>query len=161
MNSQENKPIRLVTAEEQDMISRNVLVWLSTFPEIPEEVRAGNPLAPINFEFLAPNTPGMTLSTIQAPYKLREYITGGYYAEYQFKVIYRIVPGITSSPNKRLTADELLDRLGDWMSRSAPDLGSGITSIRVESTTRSSLFGIYENGDEDHQILAKLNYEVI
>lgn len=158
---QENKILRLVTAEEQSMVSRNVLVWLNTFPGIPDEVYKSNPLAPINFEFLADNTPGMTLSTIQAAYKTVQYITGGYQAEYQFKIIYRIVPGVTISPNKRLTADEVLDELGDWMSLSTPDLGPGIANIRVEATTRSSLFAMMENGDEDHQILAKMTYEVI
>ena len=33
--------------------------------------------------------------------------------------------------------------------------------MRIEATTRSSLFAIYENGDEDHQILMRLIYEVI
>lgn len=161
MNFQDEKAVKLVSAEEQDKVSRNVLVWLNTFPDIPDEVRDGNPLAPINFELLEPNKPCMALSTIQAPYKAKEYIIGGYLAEYQFKVIYRIVPGIAISPNQRLKADEMLNRLGDWMSRSAPDLGVGIVNVRVKATTRASLFGIYENGDEDNQILAKLNYEVI
>lgn len=161
MKSNDDKAVKLVSAEEQDKVSRNVLVWLNEFPDIPDEVRDGNPLAPINFELLEPNKPCMALSTIQAPYKAKEYITGGYQAEYQFKVIYRIVPGLTASPNKRLAADELLDRLGDWISQSIPDLGAGISNIRVGATTRSSLFAMYENGDEDHQILMKMTYEVI
>lgn len=151
----------LVAAEEEDKISRNVLIWLNTFPEIPDAVLAGNPMTPINFEFLTDNRPCMALSTIQAPYIVERYIVGGYKAEYQFKVIYRIIPGNTTSPDKRLKADELLDRLGDWASRSKPDLGTGINALKVEATTRASLFAMYENGDEDHQILCKMTYEVI
>ena len=30
----------------------------------------------------------------------------------------------------------------------------------MEATTRSSVFAVYENGDEDHQILMKMTYEV-
>lgn len=161
MNLTNDKPRPLVAAEEEDKISRNVLIWLNTFPDIPDAVLAGNPMTPINFEFLTDNRPCMALSTIQAPYITKRYILGGYEAEYQFKVIYRIIPGATSSPDKRLKADELLDRLGDWVSRGKPDLGPGIRALKVEATTRSSLFAMYENGDEDHQILMKLTYEVI
>lgn len=161
MNLETEKPRALVTAEEEDKISRNVLIWLNKFTEIPDAVLAGNPLTPINFEFLTDNKPCMALSTIQAPYIVERYIIGGYKAEYQFKVIYRIIPGVTTGPDKRLKADELLDRLGDWASRSKPNLGAGIRALKVEATTRSSLFAMYENGDEDHQILMKMTYEVI
>lgn len=161
MNSTNDKPRPLVSEEEEDKISRNVLIWLNTFPDIPDAVLEGNPMTPINFEFLMDNMPCMALSTIQAPYIVNRYIVGGYKAEYQFKVIYRIIPGSTSGPDKRLKADELLDRLGDWVQRGTPDLGSGIRALRVEATTRSSKFAEYENGDEDHQILMKMTYEVI
>lgn len=161
MNLTTEKPLPLVAAEEEDKISRNVLIWLNTFPDIPDAVLAGNPMTPINFEFLTDNMPCMALSTIQAPYIVERYIIGGYKAEYQFKVIYRIIPGTTSGPDKRLKADELLDRLGDWVSWGKPDLGPGINALKVEATTRSSLFAMYENGDEDHQILCKMQYEVI
>ena len=161
MSLTNEKPAALVTAEEEDKISRNVLIWLNTFPDIPDAVLAGNPMTPVNFEFLTDNTPCMALSTIQAPYIVERYIVGGYKAEYQFKVIYRIIPGATTSPDKRLKADELLDRLGDWVQRGTPDLGNGIRALRVEATTRSSKFAEYENGDEDHQILMKMTYEVI
>nr|DAW50502.1 MAG TPA: Minor capsid protein from bacteriophage [Caudoviricetes sp.] len=102
----------------------------------------------------------MALSTIQAAYIVQKYILGGYQSEYQFKVIYRMKPG--NSNDKRLKADELLNALGDWAtSETLPDIGDGRRVIRIEPTTRSSLFAVYENGDEDHQILMKMNYEVI
>ena len=102
----------------------------------------------------------MALSTIQAAYIVKKYILGGYQAEYQFKVIYRMKPG--NSNDKRLKADETLNALGDWAaSEKPPSIGDGRKVIRIEPTTRSSLFAVYENGDEDHQILMKMNYEVI
>lgn len=161
MDLKNEAPKPLVAAEEEDKISRNVLLWLNTFPYIPDAVLAGSPMIPIDFEFLSDNMPCMALSTIQAPYITKNYIAGGYEAEYQFKVIYRIIPGNTTGPDKRLKADELLDRLGDWVQRGTPDLGEGIHALRVEPTTRASKFAEYENGDEDHQILMKLTYEVI
>lgn len=149
----ENKPITFVAQEEEEKISRNVLIWLNTFPDIPESVGT------IRYETLNADVTNMAMSTIQGAVITQRYILGGHQAEYQFKVIYRVKPG--KSTDARLKADELLDRLGVWASRNNPDLGSDIRTIRVEPTTQSSLFAIYENGDEDHQILMKLTYEVI
>ena len=78
-----------------------MLVWANTFPE--------KPVAVIKYEFLdvdeaAGDDTAMTLSTIQGTYITQRYIIGGYQAEYQFKIIYRIKPG--DSNNKRLQADE-------------------------------------------------------
>ena len=141
---------KAVSAAEEYQVSRKLLVWLNTYPEKPVEL--------IRFEFLPADTTAMAMSTIQAAYILQKYILGGYKAEYQFKLIYRIKPG--NSNDKRLKADELLDALGDWTIGQRPDIGEGKTVVSVEPTTRSSLFAVYENGDEDHQILMKLTYEV-
>ena len=100
----------------------------------------------------------MALSTIQGTYITRRYILGGYQAEYQFKIIYRIKPG--NSNDKRLQADEMLNRFGDWSMTQKPDLGEGINALRVEPTTQSSKFAEYEDGYEDYQILMRLTYEV-
>lgn len=142
---------KTIPAAEEDQISRKMLVWLNTFPQKPVDL--------IRFEFLPADSAAMAMSTIQAAYIVKKYILGGYQAEYQFKVIYRIKPG--NSNDKRLKADELLNALGDWALTQTPDIGTGRRVIRVEPTTRSSLFVMYDNGDEDHQILMKMNYEVI
>lgn len=108
---------------------------------------------------------GMALSTIQGAAITQKYILGGYKAEYQFKLVYRLKPGV--SQDKRLKADETLDRLAAWaydqtmISRKSFQLGEKIRVLSVEPTTRSSLYAMYENGDEDHQILMNLTYEVI
>lgn len=147
-----NNLLSMVASTEQDQISRLLLVWLNQFPD--------KPVNRINYEFLDAGKPGMALSTIQGAYKTKRYILGGYEAQYQFKVIYRIQPG--NSDDNRLKADELLNRLGDWASnqRDMPVLGAGIRGLRIEANTRSSMFARYENGDEDHQILMTMTYEV-
>lgn len=154
MTSNEKKRT-LVAAEEADKISRSMLVWANTFPDKPVTV--------IKYEFLdIDNTSGdetaMALSTIQGTYITRQYIIGGYQAEYQFKIIYRIKPG--TSNDKRLQADEMLNRFGDWSRTQKPNLGEGINALKVEPTTQSSKFASYEDGYEDYQILMKLTYEV-
>lgn len=145
----------LVAAEEADKISRFMLVWANTFPDKPVTV--------IKYEFLdideaSGDDTAMALSTIQGTYITRKYIIGGYQAEYQFKIIYRIKPG--TSNDKRLQADEMLNRFGDWARTQKPDLGEGINALRVEPTTQSSKFAQYEDGYEDYQILMRLTYEV-
>ena len=141
----------LVSYAEQDNVSRAVLVWLNGYADKP---------ARINYEYLGSDTVGLALSTIQGAYKTRRYVGGGYEAQYQFKVIYRLQP---STNDQRLSADEVLDALGDWASSEAnkPDLGEGLRVRRVTNDSRSSLFARYENGDEDHQILMTITYEVI
>lgn len=152
MNS-DNKPRSLVAQEEADKISRSMLVWANAFPEKPVTV--------IRYEFLSVDgteETSMALSTIQGTYVTRRYIIGGYQAEYQFKIIYRIKPG--NSNDKRLQADEMLNRFGDWARTQKPDLGEGINALKVEPTTQSSKFAAYEDGYEDYQILMRLTYEV-
>lgn len=149
METKNNKG--LPPAGDEDAISRKILVWLNDFPE--------SPVALINFENLAADQESMALSTIQSSYITKRFIYGGYRGEYQFKVIYRIKPG--NSNDKRLKADELLNRLGEWAKVNLPDLGEGITALKVEPSARASVFAAYDNGDEDHQILLKLSYEVI
>ena len=145
----------MASSEEVDRISRSMLVWANTFPDKPVTV--------IKYEFLdideaAGDDAAMALSTIQGTYITQQYIIGGYQAEYQFKVIYRIKPG--TSNDKRLQADEMLNHFGDWARTQHPDLGEGINALKVEPTTQSSKFAAYEDGYEDYQILMRLAYAV-
>ena len=142
------KPVVLA---ETGQISRTLLAWLNGYPDLPVEK--------INFEFLGEES-GMSLSTIQGAYKIAQYITGGYTAEYQFKLIYRI-PAATN--NARLSADEMLDTLAEWAATRAdkPDISPGRIVTRIEINALSSLFARYENNSEDHQVLMTLTYEVI
>lgn len=153
MISDNQKPLVLADKAEEDAIARRMMAWINSYPDLPSAI------ALIQYEQLPADAPGMAVSSIQGTYITRRYIAGGHQAEYQFKIIYRIKPG--TSNDKRLSADELLDQIGNWATAQKPDLGEGIRAIRIEPTTRSALFAAYENGDEDHQILMKLTYEVI
>lgn len=145
------KPVVMASAEETGQISRVLLAWLNDYPDLPVDK--------INFEFLG-ETGGMALSTIQGAYKTAQYITGGYTAEYQFKIIYRV---IGENNNARLSADETLDKIADWAAERAdkPDIGEGRTVTRIVINSLSSLFARYEESGEDHQVLMTLIYEVI
>lgn len=143
-----------VPGTETEQISRALMGWFKQYPDFPPGVRQ------LEFEYLKDDTPCMALSTIQGAYKIKQYITGGYLAQYQFELIYRAQP---QDNNDRLHMDEILNALGDWAvnCNEKPNLGPGRTVRSIACDARSSLYGRYENGDEDHQILMTLKYEVI
>nr|DAH54058.1 MAG TPA: Minor capsid protein from bacteriophage [Caudoviricetes sp.] len=151
MDSEKQK--RLVSAEEEQDISRKMMIWANSFSD------DDMPAAAINYEFLAADSASMALSTIQGAYIKRKFILGGHEAEYQFKIIARIIPG--NSNDKRLKCDAMLNRFGDWAMQNYPDLGDSVIVQKVEPTSRAAMFARYEDGTEDHQILMKLTYEVI
>ncbi len=149
----DSKQKKLVSAEEEQDISRKMMIWANSFSD------DDMPTATINYEFLAADTAGMALSVIQGAYITRKYLLGGHEAEYQFKIIARIFPG--TSNDKRLKADAVLNRFGDWAMQNYPSLGDGIRVRRMETASRATMFARYEGGAEDHHILMKMTYEVI
>ena len=151
MDSEKQK--KLVSAEEEQDISRKMMVWVNSFSD--DDL----PAATINYEFLAADSASVALSVIQGAYITRRYLLGGHEAEYQFKIIARIKPG--GSNDKRLKADAVLNRFGDWAMQNYPSLGDGVRVRRMEAVSRAAVFAVYQGGWEDHQILMKMKYEVI
>ena len=95
MDSEKQK--RLVSAEEEQDISRKMMIWANSFSD------DDMPTATINYEFLAADSASMALSAIQGAYITRKFILGGHEAEYQFKIIARIKPG-NSNDKRRIWA---------------------------------------------------------
>lgn len=148
----DKKKLFLVAESERNNIDRKVIVWLNKFPE--------RPVGTITTESHIPvDESGMALSANTNAYISKRYICGGYQAEYQFTVIYRIKPG--NSMDKSLKANELLNRLGEWAMQNKPDLGKGISVLEVAQISQAELYTPYENGDEDHHMMMRITYEVI
>lgn len=139
----------LVAAEEQSKISRGVLSWLNTCPF--------NPDLRMSYELLG-DEGGLALSTTQAAYKTASYIYGGYRAQYQFRVIYRLRP---ETNDERLSAEEIVNSIGAWAEVYADLLKiDGICIQSVRRDTVAALYARYEGGVEDYQILMTMIYEV-
>lgn len=151
MDSEKEK--KLVSSEEEQDISRKMMVWVNSFSD--DDL----PAVIINYEFLAADSASVALSVIQGAYITKRYLLGGHEAEYQFKIIARIKPG--GSNDKRLRADAVLNRFGDWAIQNYPSLGNGVRVRRMEAVSRAAVFAVYQGGWEDHQILMKMKYEVI
>ena len=139
----------LVSATEQAAISRAVLTWLNSYEDKPG--------SKVDFEYLG-KTSGLCVSTVQTASKTRQYINGGYQAQYQFQIVYRL---IANNANDRLSADEALDTMGEWCEKNAPTLPEGITFWKVMRNTGAAVMARYDNNAEDHTIQMTLIYEVI
>lgn len=153
--SSEDRKIEFVSAKEEAGVSRNLIIWLTSWLDSAEDAPASIEL--IDYEFIPPETVCMAMSLVQSAYIVEQFIDGSYTAEYQFKIIYR---GKPSSPDARLKMDELLDTLGAWASEQKPFIGDGLEVQEIEQTTVSALYARLENGWEDHQIFFRMTYKV-
>lgn len=153
--SLEDKQIEFVSAREEAGVSRNLIIWLTSW--LDEAKDAPESILLINYEFIPPEEVCMAMSLVQSAYVVEWFIDGSYTAEYQFKIIYRDRP---SSPRARLDMDELLDRLGAWADGQTPFIGQGLEVQELEQTTTSAMFARMENGWEDHQIFFRMTYKV-
>ena len=142
-----NEPIRDVTPEAEQ-IARAVRAWLNTYPD--------KPMRMVEVEFLG-ETSGLAMSTVQAAYKTRRFILGGYQAQYQFSILYQTIPTTT---NERLEADETLNNYAAWVEATRPELPESCRFLRCTRNTNAALLGRDANGSEVHQILFTLLYEV-
>ena len=135
-------------APESEQITRAVRAWLNMYPE--------KPMRMVDVEFLG-ETSGLALSTVQAAYKTRRYILGGYQAQYQFSILYQMIP---TTANERLEADEVLNNYAAWVEQTQPELPQNCRFLRCTRNTNAALLGRDPNGAEVHQILFTLYYEV-
>lgn len=153
MELNNQKPRSFVSTAEEEDVTRTVLSWLNSSPKLP----AGA----MRYMLLEAGTPNMALRISQSPYKAAEYITGGYRAQLNFSIVYRVQPG--DSGNERLQADKALNSLAEWAadSANAPALGEKYSNVIVKQESRARLTAAWETGDEDHSVELNLTYEVI
>lgn len=138
---------------EAEQIARTIRAWLNTYPNKPMDM--------VDVEFLR-ETSGLAITTTQAAYKVRRYITGGYQAQYQFAILYQTIP---QTANERLQADETLNNYAAWATVMAgADLPSrmpeGCRYNRLTQNTNAALLGRDATGSEVHQVQFTLLYEV-
>ena len=142
------KTVTLVSASENKRIERAVVTWLNTYEDKPCRVDYG---------FLG-KTSGLAVGTIQSAHFVARYITVGYKAQYQFELVYRL---IASNADERISADELLNTIGEWMENNIPEPPAGINRWKVNRSTGAAHITSYDNGAEDHAIQMTSIYEVI
>lgn len=145
-----NKPATIAAPSVTDDLTRQVLIWLSAYPDLPVDIIRPEPM-------LAAKEDGMEITVIQNAIT-RRYITGGYQGEYQFGIFYRIAE--PSGMSDRLEAMQKLNKLGDYAVTTRP-AWENIRFVKCEVTDQAKLYAPFENGDEDYQILLKMTYEVI
>ena len=133
---------------EAEQVARAVRAWLNMYPDKPMKM--------VDVEFLG-ETSGLAISTVQAAYKTRRYILGGYQAQFQFAILYQSIP---TTANERLEMDEVLNNYAAWAESTRPELPKNCRFLRCSRNTNAALLGRDANGSEVHQILFTLLYEV-
>ena len=141
-------PDELTITTESEQIARAVRSWLNTYPDKPMRL--------VDVEFLG-ETSGLALETVQAAYKTRSYVTGGYQAQYQFAILYRTIP---ATNNERLEADEVLNDYAVWAEANQPTLPESCRYVRLTRNTNAALLERQPNDAETHVIQFTLLYEV-
>jgi len=133
---------------EAEQVARAVRSWLNRYPNKPTRM--------VDVDFLG-ETSGLAMETVQAAYKTRRYLLGGYQAQFQFAILYQTIP---TTANERLEVDEILNNYAAWAESNPPELPEGCRFLRVNRNTNAALLGRDANGAEVHQILFTLLYEV-
>jgi hypothetical protein len=125
--------------------------WLNLCPD--------KPCTKVDYEYL-PEYSGLALTIIQGAYKTKQYITGGYQAQVQFKLVYRTICGTV---DERIKADEVLNTYAEWCENNLKMLEMPTDNMRarkVQQNSESVILSRYDGNIEDHHILMTLIYEV-
>lgn len=138
----------LVSSAEQSAVTRAVLTLLNSYEDKPAKK--------VDYEYLG-KTGGLCLAVVQSAYKTRQYINGGYEAQFQFQIVYRLIADDIES---RLDADEALNQMAEWTEDNLPDPPDGIAKWKIKRDTAASTMARYDNNAEDHSISMTINYEV-
>lgn len=143
-----NRDTPIVPVANAAQIEQAVRDWLNTYTSKPKTV---------DYEYLRPDAEAITFSPIQVPFKVRQYIDGGYKAQYQFRVIYR-TEAITN--DERIAAVEILNNLAAWAVQNPPTFADA-TNAYVEQSNLATVIAAYEDGSADYAVTLTLYYEVI
>lgn len=137
--------------DEAERVQEDVLDWLADCPAIPTGLT-------LTFEELPDNDTGICFSTRQTAFYERRYIGGGYKAQYQFYVIYRVLP---TDQDDSLDAIEVVNKIGAWAEQNYDSLliGDSIVQSLVRESN-AAILSVYEDGSKDYNISLTLTWEV-
>ena len=127
-----------------------VKTWLNSCTELPQGIG-------VSFEDLPANAVGICFSTDQSPVYAARYIGGGYKAQYQFQVIYRVLP---SDDGDMLDAVALLTDISAWCETAAPPAIEGAVNIKIERTSDVAVLGVYKDDSTDYGCGITITWEV-
>ena len=144
----EPKPLE---ASDIKSISKALLDWLRTCPELPKNVK-------FSYQYLEEKDESMSLHTLSGAKKSVQYVDGAYEGIYPFALYYRSSP---DSTNKRIQCTELLDAIGSWVDEQSvyPELGDNRVINSISQITTSVLVKRFPNGYEDYMTTFNLVFE--
>jgi len=140
----------LLAAKSAMSAVRSVRTWLNACTELPSGMT-------VSFEDLPENDVGICLSTEQAPVYAARYIAGGYRAQYDFRIIYRVLP---SDDGDMLNAVEDLTDICAWCETTAPPNLDNAVNEKITRTSDVAVLAVYEDGTSDYGASLTLTWEV-
>lgn len=146
-----NNQRRLLPAGSAASVVRAVKAWINACPVLPRGVT-------VSFEDLKEDAFGVCFSTDQSAAYAARYVTGGYRAEYQFRIICRVLP---TDDGDMLDAVELLTAISAWCETAAPPEITGAVNEKITRTSDAAILAVYEDGCSDYGTQLTLTWEVI
>ena len=141
-----------LTGDAAAVAQRAVKTWINTCTELPQGVA-------VSFENLEENAVGICFSTEQSPMFAAKYILGGYKAQYQMQIIYRVLP---SDDGDMLDAVDTLTAISAWCHEHAASLAlEGAVNIHIERTSDAAILSAYEDGTSDYGCGITITWEVL
>lgn len=143
--------VTLIPYQNTEQAQQAIMTWLSTCPALP-------PGVPLSFENLPENDPGIAVTSSQGAHYARRYITGGYMARYDYRIIYRVLP---SDDSDALAAINTLNQIASWCEQ-APSLPiiTGATVRKIERNSDVAVVSVYDDGCRDYAVSLSMQWEV-
>lgn len=147
----EVKEKEALSVEEQSVMSEALLEIINQFPEIKKKV---------SYQYISDSDP-IGVFSMQGAVKTEEYLCMPdeevFDGQYPFYILYRCKP---SNTPQRISKQDFLDRLGEWLEKQEyPTLTGNRTITEIRRTSTSFLEGRYDNGFEEYQCNFNLIYE--
>lgn len=141
----------LLPYTQTEQVQAAILDWLADCPALPSG-------APLSFEDLPEDGPGLTVNSSQGAFYARRYITGGYEARYDWRLIYRVQP---LDGDEALAAIHDLNTVAAWCEQAAVlPVIAGATIRKIERTSDVAVTAVYEDGTRDYAVSLSITWEV-
>lgn len=143
--------VHLIPYASTEQAQHAIMLWLASCPVLPSGV-------PLSFEDLPENDAGLCVTSNQGAFYSRRYITGGYEAAYDWRILYRVLP---SDGEDALDAIGELNCISAWCEQAASlPVIPGATVRKIERTSDVAVTAVYDDGCRDYAAGFRMTWEV-
>lgn len=157
----------LASNSEQELIIRNLLELINSFPDLPKIIKDKG----IGFYDLSPNIESMAFASLDSARIFTRYIGGSYIGQYKFRIAYRYS---TKNSLERISKQSILSTIASFLQKDTitrtdgttfkletyPSLDTDKEIISIENIDRTVVIDKNNTGYEDSIIDCILKYHV-